>query len=49
MGETQLGKELSDKEVQFIVSFLNALTGDKPKVEYPILPDASKNILKPRP
>ena len=49
MGETRLGKELSDKEVQSIVSFLNALTSDKPKVEYPILPDANKNILKPRP
>jgi len=48
MGETELGKELSDKEVQSIVSFLNALTGEKPKVEYPILPDANDKVLKPK-
>jgi len=47
MGETQLGKELKDKEIKSIVSFLNALTGEKPKVEYPILPNANDKILKP--
>jgi len=47
MGETQLGMELKDKEIKSIVSFLNALTGEKPKVEYPILPDANNKILKP--
>jgi len=47
MGETQLGMELKDKEIKSIVSFLNSLTGEKPKVEYPILPDANDKILKP--
>ena len=47
MGETELGIDLNDKEINSIVTFLKALTGDKPKVEYPILPDASDKILKP--
>ncbi|ANW02930.1 cytochrome C peroxidase [Bradyrhizobium icense] len=38
MGETQLGIELSDKEKNDIVAFLNALTGQLPKIEYPKLP-----------
>ncbi|NPA28360.1 MAG: cytochrome-c peroxidase [Epsilonproteobacteria bacterium] len=47
MGETQLGKELSDKEVASIETFLKALTGKKPKVEYPILPNSTKDTPKP--
>jgi len=47
MGETQLGIDLKDKEIKSIVSFLNTLTGEKPKIEYPILPDANDKILKP--
>ncbi|XSC42509.1 cytochrome-c peroxidase [Bradyrhizobium sp. RDT10] len=38
MGETQLGIELSDKEKNDIVAFLNSLTGQLPKIEYPKLP-----------
>ena len=47
MGETQLGKELSDKEVKSIATFLNSLTGKKPKIEYPILPNSTKDTPKP--
>ncbi|WP_338060765.1 cytochrome-c peroxidase [Bradyrhizobium valentinum] len=38
MGEIQLGIELSDKEKNDIVAFLNSLTGQLPKIEYPKLP-----------
>ncbi|MBO4228509.1 cytochrome-c peroxidase [Bradyrhizobium neotropicale] len=38
MGEVQLGIELSDKEKDDIVAFLNSLTGQLPKIEYPNLP-----------
>jgi len=47
MGETELGKDLSDKEVQSIVTFLNALTGAKPQVTYPVLPNSTKDTPKP--
>ncbi len=48
MGETELGKELSDKEVKSIVTFLNTLTGEKPKITYPILPNSTKDTPKPK-
>jgi len=38
MGEVQLGAKLNDKEENDIVAFLNSLTGQLPKIEYPILP-----------
>lgn len=38
MAQTQLGAKLSDKEVDDIVAFLESLTGQLPKIEYPILP-----------
>lgn len=38
MAEVQLGARLSDKEQNDIVAFLNSLTGQLPKIEYPILP-----------
>lgn len=47
MGTAQLGRDLSDAEVSDIVAFLHALTGEQPRVEYPILP-ASTNAT-PRP
>jgi cytochrome c peroxidase len=47
MGQTQLGLELSDKEVASIKSFLTSLTGDKPKVEYPTLPAVTEKTPKP--
>ena len=38
MGESQLGAKLTDKEEDDIVAFLNSLTGQLPRVEYPDLP-----------
>ncbi|MBH5392284.1 cytochrome-c peroxidase [Bradyrhizobium diversitatis] len=38
MAEVQLGVKLGDKEENDIVAFLNSLTGQLPKIEYPILP-----------
>ncbi len=38
MGETQLGVKLTKKEVASIETFLKSLTGDKPQVEFPMLP-----------
>lgn len=43
MGSVQLGIEITDAEATSIVTFLNALTGDKPKVVYPMFPKAQKN------
>ena len=38
MGETQLGIQLTDKEAASIETFLKALNGEKPEVDYPVLP-----------
>ncbi len=38
MGKTQLNKDLSQEQVDDIVAFLNALTGEFPKQEMPRLP-----------
>ncbi len=47
MGETQLGIDLSDKEVKAIKAFLTSLTGDKPKIKYPQLPAVTSSTPKP--
>src|SRR6516162_4974366 len=38
MGTSQLGTQLTDNEVDKITAFLGSLTGEQPKVTYPILP-----------
>jgi len=38
MGAAQLGINLTDKEITSITAFLRTLTGEQPRVEYPILP-----------
>lgn len=38
MGASQLGEKLSDQEEDSIVAFLQALTGEQPRIELPILP-----------
>lgn len=38
MGSAQLGATLNNAETEGIAAFLRTLTGDQPKVEYPILP-----------
>jgi len=43
MGLVQLGTTLSDSDTAKIVAFLDSLTGNQPKVEYPILPPNGDN------
>ena len=47
MGESQLGVELDDKQTMSIVTFLKALTGEKPPITLPSIPPAS--VSTPRP
>lgn len=47
MGSVQLGIEISDREAKSIEAFLNALTGEKPKIIYPQLPISSEKTPKP--
>ncbi len=47
MGETQLGKKLSKKEIDSIAKFFEALEGRKPKIELPILPAETAATPKP--
>jgi len=51
MGKYQLGRDLSDTQVQAIVAFLDSLTGDLPAaaIEEPILPPSSDRTPKPDP
>lgn len=41
MGDVQLGRRYTAEEVQQITAFLKTLTGEQPKVVYPILPPSS--------
>ncbi|MCF8480781.1 MAG: cytochrome-c peroxidase [Rhodospirillum sp.] len=47
MGSSQLGETLSDGDVAAITAFLKALTGEQPKVEYPILPVSTADTPRP--
>ncbi|MCX7555422.1 cytochrome-c peroxidase [Xanthomonadaceae bacterium JHOS43] len=47
MGSSQLGHTLTDEEAEAITTFLHALTGIQPKVEYPILPRSTSNTPRP--
>jgi cytochrome c peroxidase len=38
MGTSQLGQKLNDQEISAITAFLKSLTGEQPRVMYPILP-----------
>lgn len=51
MGRHQLGKELSDADVNSIVTFLDSLTGPLPKdlIEKPALPASTPQTPKPEP
>ncbi|MEW5754976.1 MAG: cytochrome-c peroxidase [Pseudomonadota bacterium] len=49
MGATQLGIELKDKEIKSITAFLRTLTGQQPRVDYPILPVSTDKTPKPVP
>jgi cytochrome c peroxidase len=47
MGQSQLGEKLTDAEVASIVAFLQTLSGEQPRVEYPILPASTAKTPKP--
>lgn len=47
MGETQLGTKISDDEAAKIVVFLKTLEGQKPSIEYPMLPSSTAKTPKP--
>ena len=49
MGRIQLDIKLSDKETQTIEAFLRTLTGKKPTVTYPQLPNSTPKTPKPKP
>jgi cytochrome c peroxidase len=47
MSNAQLGTELQPNEVDSIVAFLNSLTGDVPRLEYPVLPPETATTPRP--
>ena len=47
MGSSQLGHELSENEVDAIVSFLHTLTGRQPQVKLPVLPASTSRTPRP--
>lgn len=47
MGNSQLGRELKDKEVAAITAFLHGLSGRQPDVSYPILPASTASTPRP--
>lgn len=48
MGESQLGQDLTDQEVDRIVAFLESLTGDQPEVSLPNLPPSTDDTPQPK-
>ena len=49
MGASQLGIQLTSPEVDAITAFLDSLTGEQPKVVYPILPPSVATTPQPQP
>jgi cytochrome c peroxidase len=49
MGASQLGIQLTDDDVDKIAAFLGSLTGEQPKVTYPILPPSTASTPRPEP
>ncbi len=45
MAKTQLGMEMSDKDVADVVAFLNSLSGEFPEISMPRLPETVNNSL----
>jgi cytochrome c peroxidase len=48
MAKSQLGETLPAEDTAAIVAFLNTLTGDQPKVDYPVLPARTKDTPRPQ-
>ena len=49
MGTSQLGTQLTGDEIDKITAFLDSLTGEQPKVTYPILPPSVGDTPRPQP
>jgi cytochrome c peroxidase len=49
MGRAQLGLELVEEEVGAIAEFLTSLTGEQPRIVYPVLPVVTSNTPLPKP
>ena len=49
MGTRQLGEKLDDGEIAAIPAFLHTLTGEPPRVDYPILPVSTGTTSRPEP
>lgn len=49
MGEAQLGEKLTEAEIEEVTAFLTALTGDQPRVEFPLLPPSVATTPRPEP
>lgn len=49
MASSQLGLPVTDDEADKIVAFLGALTGDQPKIVYPVLPPGVAATPRPQP
>lgn len=47
MSDSQLGRSLDAKEIDAITAFLHSLTGDQPKVAYPLLPPSTPDTPRP--
>jgi len=47
MGRTQLGSDISNANAEKIVTFFGALTGKKPQISYPQLPESTIKTPKP--
>jgi cytochrome c peroxidase len=48
MGDSQLGEQITDKEAAIITEFLKTATGERPKIELPILPTRTDTTPKPK-
>lgn len=48
-GARQLGTELTSQEIGNVMAFLQGLTGEQPKIEYPILPPSVAAAPRPQP
>ncbi len=49
MATSQLGQRLTDEEVGAIAEFLDALTGEQPRIAYPVLPTITGRTPSPEP
>jgi cytochrome c peroxidase len=49
MGTSQLGAKLTEGEIDKITVFLHSLTGQQPRIVYPVLPPSIASTPRPAP